>query len=750
MSPTSAPEPRSPSRITTILCIVTLVVAGASPILPALAAEGGDGDADSRDHSEAWSKMDEPLRKALGGDPAWARWIDDQGRLGVLLTGPPHPTPEDTPTTRQDWKDHWQRQAAPLEEQVASMLRSEGEVVSTVPATPMVKVRVQPEHVDELVALDEVAIAGLDWPEAVQLLGEVDTDDHGGPTHLSEAVALTGAFDVHKQGFQGQGIELAVIDTGIDGDHPMFLDEFGDSRVTKWVDVTDDPCETPCDHSGHGTHTASSAAGSNVSDASYQAPAPRATLYGVRVFGEDGGGGWGTAQAGLQAAFDMGADVASNSWGGGCSGSGKATAQLAAELAEAGMQSVFSAGNGGPGAAGDHCPGRHDAIISVAATDGGKQIAGFSSGGPCPDENGNLTRTCPDISAVGDELVAAKSGGGYTTYSGTSMSTPQVAGVAALMMQINRGVQDDTFNVSDEELETFLESHAEDIHDEGNDNRTGWGFVQAKRAANELLADAQARVTPDVSVARSEMHKRHNNRVTFNLENVATSPVAGDVTITASGGFGHEGQVYLTEAHVTLAPGESIDVTATLPGEDLNPTTQHVVGTYDYAYTSDDGGTVEATVEAFETFLLRAPYLAVDRSIEPSSETGRQQEITLTVENVGTEAGTDVALQESIPLEGYALQPGTSSRDLGQPSTPYPDEVSVDAANRTLDLHFALDELASGERFAVEYDVRNEGPGNHTFQFDGRYTDGVGDRYGQTLSQDQTLRVPLLSWLTSS
>ena len=121
------------------------------------------------------------------------------------------------------------------------------------------------------------------------------------------------APSVWKCGNTGEGVAIAVLDTGIDGDHPAFGD-----RITKFVDFINGWNETAYDDNGHGTHCAGTAAGGMVSHEGLSVTlgvAPGADLMGVKVLDEAGHGSTSTVLEGIQWAVENGADVISMSLG---------------------------------------------------------------------------------------------------------------------------------------------------------------------------------------------------------------------------------------------------------------------------------------------------------------------------------------------------------------------------------------------------------------------------------------------------
>ncbi|WP_416986201.1 S8 family serine peptidase [Streptomyces sp. T028] len=245
---------------------------------------------------------------------------------------------------------------------------------------------------------------------------------------LADSTAQIGAEKVWAEGDTGKDVKVAVLDTGVDTEHP---DLAGQVDATASF-IPEEPEIT--DFHGHGTHTASTVAGTgSASDGKERGVAPGARLEIGKVLNGRGSGQESWIIAGMEwAARDRQAKIVSMSLGGG----GDATdpmSQAVDELSrETGALFVIAAGNEGPQSIGS--PGAADLALTVGAVDSSDHLAGFSSTGP----RGTDAGLKPEITAPGVDILAARSqygegSGYYTTMSGTSMATPHVAGAAALL-----------------------------------------------------------------------------------------------------------------------------------------------------------------------------------------------------------------------------------------------------------------------------------------------------------------------------
>lgn len=250
---------------------------------------------------------------------------------------------------------------------------------------------------------------------------------------LKESVPLVGAPTAWAAGYDGNGVKVAVLDTGIDVNHPDLAGQIDDTA--SFV-----PGEAIADINGHGTHVAGTIVGTGAaSGGDYRGVAPGADLIVGKVLGgPDGYGQDSWVMAGMQWAAESGADVVSMSLGDTVpsDGSDPMSQMVDALSAQYGTLFVIAAGNSGPESI--STPGAAASALTVAATDKQDNLAWFSSTGPLA-VSGAMK---PDIAAPGVDITAARSqemtDGGeglYRTISGTSMATPHVSGAAAILAQ---------------------------------------------------------------------------------------------------------------------------------------------------------------------------------------------------------------------------------------------------------------------------------------------------------------------------
>ena len=343
-------------------------------------------------------------------------------------------------------------------------------------------------------------------------------------------IALDNAIGIHHVdtvwdfGYTGEGISIAIIDTGIDPLH-VGLNDFDDDpttndpKVIAFYDALDDSGDDgsgetePYDDQGHGSHCAGISAGTGAVDENpiggdnskpYRGVAPGAWLVGVKVLDGGGSGSFEEVMRGMEWTIDnkikYNIRAASMSLGGAwlfelTQEQEERVTHLANEMVAAGISLMIAAGNSaGYGTIGT--PGAAKDVITVGATEDSKDLAAYSSKGPTHE--GQIK---PNVAAIGSAVmsVEANSGNAYASYSGTSMATPMVAGMAVLLLQANPDLQPLM-------IRTILESTSEFkwlSHPVRPNNDYGWGFVLMDLALEEAIqydASLSINISADNSV----------------------------------------------------------------------------------------------------------------------------------------------------------------------------------------------------------------------------------------------------------
>ncbi|MEV2189568.1 S8 family peptidase [Streptomyces phaeochromogenes] len=247
---------------------------------------------------------------------------------------------------------------------------------------------------------------------------------------LAESVPQIGAPVMWKSGYTGEGVTVAVLDSGVDETHPDLKDvEMAQKNFSDAPDVKD--------RYGHGTHVASIIAGSGAkSGGRYTGVAPGVKLLDGKVLDDDNMGTVSGIVAGMQWAVDQGAKIVNMSLGSLDSPGADPKEEAVAQLSDKALF-VAAAGNAGDGPRTITSPASAPEALAVGAVDKEDRIADFSSRGP------NLDGTPkPDITGPGVDITGALTtqsslppSEDYVSNSGTSLATPHVAGAAALVLQ---------------------------------------------------------------------------------------------------------------------------------------------------------------------------------------------------------------------------------------------------------------------------------------------------------------------------
>lgn len=240
-------------------------------------------------------------------------------------------------------------------------------------------------------------------------------------------------------GFDGTGVTVAVLDTGVDAAHRALAGAV--------VGQQDFDGEGIGDMEGHGSHCAGIVASR---DERFRGVAPGAGILDLKHMNASGSGNGSAALEAIEAAVTAGVPIASNSWGvshadgafqdppAAGAPDGSCVFCTAADAAsEAGVLFVVAAGNNDDDSCATYdthidCPGNARLAITVGGSDDDDDMYSESSIGPTPEG-----RIKPDLVAPGVDIESVEAGGDFTEKSGTSMATPHVAGVAALMLQKN-------------------------------------------------------------------------------------------------------------------------------------------------------------------------------------------------------------------------------------------------------------------------------------------------------------------------
>ncbi len=407
---------------------------------------------------------------------------------------------------------------------------------------------------------------------------------------LDQSTVQVGAPIAWQHGLTGAGTTVAVVDTGIDAEHP--------DLAGKTVAAADFSGEGDVvDRNGHGTHVASIVAGTGAaSGGRYKGVAPDAKLVVAKVFDASGEGDTAQVMAGIDWVVAQGAKIVNLSLGAGVSdGYDPLSQQLDTLSAEKGTLFVVAAGNAGPGDRTVTTPGAAASALTVGALDRDNSLAWFSSRGPRLRD----AAVKPEIAAPGVGIAAARAAGTelgepvddfYTRLSGTSMATPHVAGAAAILLQQQPGL-------SGEALKNELVSTAKDVglrwYEQGS------GLLDIARAVTQ-----ESSGTAVASFGRTERTAAARVVRTLTYANTGDQPL--DLTLKL--------QVRPWDDKAAPLPGMKLSgTTLSVPpkstksvelSEDPNDGTAGVYGGSVLATTADGSDAVRTAVSAYNAAAL--------------------------------------------------------------------------------------------------------------------------------------------------
>ncbi|MFJ5020277.1 S8 family serine peptidase [Streptomyces goshikiensis] len=374
---------------------------------------------------------------------------------------------------------------------------------------------------------------------------------------LDKSTRQIGADKAWAAGYDGAGVKIAVLDTGVDATHADLAGQVvAEQNFSTAADARD--------HFGHGTHVASIAAGTGARSAgAFKGVAPGAKLLNGKVLDDNGSGDDSGILAGMEWAVAQGADIVNLSLGGPDTAQVDPLEAAVGKLsADKGVLFAIAAGNSGRGGPGTvNSPGSADAALTVGAVDDADALADFSSTGPRTGDGA----VKPDVTAPGVDITAAAAPGsvidretgqnppGYLTISGTSMATPHVAGAAALLKQQHPAWKG-------AELKGALTASAK-----------GAAYTPFQQGTGRIAVDAALRqsvVAQEAALSFGTQRWPHaddtpqSRKITY--RNLGGTPVTLDLAVTGSGPDGKpapEGFFTLGARRLTVPAGGTAETT---------------------------------------------------------------------------------------------------------------------------------------------------------------------------------------------
>lgn len=366
-----------------------------------------------------------------------------------------------------------------------------------------------PAQIEEISTLPEVASIVFD--QEIQLPEAL-------PAQASEPaepnIVQVNATDLWALGYAGQGVTVAIVDSGVDINHPDLGPRWrGGSN--SWFDPNSEHPFTPADLDGHGTRVTGLLLGGNSSGA-YIGVAPDAEWIGVKIFADNGTALNSVIHAGYQWLLDPDGnpetddapDIVNNSWSfeaspNICDAAAREFQADVQALKAAGIAVVFAAGNSGPASSTSTAPANYPesfAVGSVGTSSSSTLISDFSARGPSACDG----TIYPEVVAPGFLVLTSDlTGGGtnlnsYIRIAGTSFSTPHASGAMALLLSAFPDTQVST-------LETVLKQSATDLGTIRADNTYGYGLIDVRAAFNNLAGQQSIDVTDSISPENDHM-----------------------------------------------------------------------------------------------------------------------------------------------------------------------------------------------------------------------------------------------------
>jgi subtilisin family serine protease len=556
--------------------------------------------------------------------------------------------------------------------------------------------------IHRLAALPNVALIRADkiWqlPEPAQGAEE--------PTIQSVewGVSRVHAPDVWSQyNATGQGIVVASIDSGVQYNHPALVMQYRGRNPDgsfdhnyNWYDparVCGNPSLAPCDNNGHGTHTMGTAVGGD-GGSNQIGVAPGARWITAKGCENNtctsssllSSGQWMLAPTDLNGQNprpDLRPNIVNNSWGGD-SGSDPFYQATVQAWVNAGIFPTFAIGNSGSSCSTAEAPGTYPESFGAGATDIFDNIAGFSARGPANGFGGIVK---PNVSAPGVSVRSSVPTNNYASFSGTSMATPHVSGVVALLWSANPAL---IGNVT--ATEDLLQQNADfrsstQCGSEGPPNNVfGWGIVNALTAVENSLPTytlivASSNPNTGVSITVSPNDKNNQGSASTEFTRMYSNNAVVTLTAPATAGgnnfqkWQRDGVDLSTSVNVQI----SMDVNHTMTAVYVTPTSNASIS------LSFDG-------------VIRDRVGQNELALSPDGQLDGVFTVTLNAGS-GNRTVTRMQLNRAGPIGVWDTQAGDGFWSLGAASVL--DTALLNAANDSV--NFAVTAGSSFKIFAADF-----------------------------------------------
>ena len=507
-----------------------------------------------------------------------------------------------------------------------------------------------------------------------------------GVDEITYNVLKVNAPDVWALGFTGEGVVVSVIDTGVNYDHDDLQDHMWEDPSFPnhgWDFYNND--DDPMDGHSHGTHCAGTVAGDGTAG-SQTGIAPNASIMALKVLADGGDATESGVWQAIEFTVDHGGDVISMSLGWAHSWNPDRTTwrNTMDNALAAGVIASVAAGNEDgsinnpddvrtPG----DCPppwlnpdqtliGGISAVVCIGATDSNDDIAYFSSLGPSEWEsidpyfdypfNPEIGLIRPDVSAPGVDIKScdAFNTSGYSYKSGTSMATPCVAGVMALLLSKNN-------NLTPEDITIVLETTAIELGTPGKDNVFGSGRVDALEAIDNTSYAGPIYNSYSISDdnGNGEIESGESVLLSIEMYNGSESPYTGvDVSVSSQSeyvsitdNFETYGNFAVGE-YKSITDGFAFDVVESTPG----------TKTIRFDVEATDGNETWTSYFNMVTYgpNLEFGNLVVDDVAQGNGngrlDPGETADLVMTVHNYGQDDASNVEVNLAITSELVTLE----------------------------------------------------------------------------------------------
>jgi subtilisin len=488
----------------------------------------------------------------------------------------------------------------------------------------------------------------------------IDSDD----SEVQWGVDRVDAEKVHTD-TTGSGADIAILDTGIDSDHPDLLANLGSGKA--YVSARGPYAEDWDDDNGHGTHCAGIADAVDNSEG-VVGVSTEATLHAVKVLDKNGTGSYSDITAGIKYVADQGWDIGSMSFGGGRSSS---LADACEYAYNKGVLLVAAAGNDGCESdytiyehSCDGCvsaPASYRWVVAVSSTDRDDSISGFSSAG-CAVE----------LAAPGRGIYSTVPGG-YGTKSGTSMACPHVSGAGGLLMSTGLPNADNQSNfdnpggargrLRDTAVRETYDEKTLVPSDMERNNLYGFGLLDVEAAVTESIDSA-----PNVSWVNPSSGDEVSGSVTVQID--ASDTEDSDDSLAVE--YRVDGGSWQTAAYNSTSGyyEDSWDSTAVSDGDH----------TIDARATDSAGNSSTATITVSTENTDNAPSVSW---VNPSDGDSVSGSVSLQIEaSDDRDGGNDLTVEWEVDNEGWTSASYDSTSGYYEASW---DSTSVSDGDHNLD-----------------------------------------------------------------